>query len=70
MTTILDIMISLIQDDEISIRMIKLTSDPEYNLIHGRRDIVHIDYFIAQIIQVCIQHKDKFKKILLQRKKK
>ena len=62
-TTILDKMIHIVKNDEISISMIKIASYSEYNLIHGRRDIINIDTFIGQIMQVCIKNKDKLKHI-------
>jgi replication factor C subunit 3/5 len=63
-TTILDKLINIIEDDEICIKLIQASSNPEYNLIHGRRDITHIDNFVAQIMQICIKNKAKLTKIL------
>lgn len=40
-------LIKRINDDEINARIIQCASAAEYNLIHGRRDIKHIDYFVA-----------------------
>jgi len=50
-TTLMDKLIEKIKDDEINARIIQCASDAEYNLIHGRRDIIHIDYFIAGVIR-------------------
>jgi replication factor C subunit 3/5 len=50
-TTLLDKLIARIDDDEIVSRIIQHASDAEYNLVHGRRDIIHIDYFICGVIK-------------------
>jgi replication factor C subunit 3/5 len=45
--TLMTKLIKRINDDEINARIIQCASAAEYNLIHGRRDIKHIDYFVA-----------------------
>lgn len=50
-TTLMDQLIEKIDDDEINARIIQCASEAEYNLIHGRRDIIHIDYFIAGVMK-------------------
>lgn len=56
-TTLMDKLISHIDDDEINARIIQSASDAEYNLIHGRRDIIHIDYFIASVMRELLRRK-------------
>lgn len=51
-TIILDKLIDKIDDDNINAKIIHYASEAEYNLIHGRRDIIHIDYFIASVINL------------------
>jgi replication factor C subunit 3/5 len=46
-TTLMSQLIKRIDDDEINARIIQCASGAEHNLIHGRRDIIHIDYFVA-----------------------
>lgn len=58
-TTILDKLINIINDDEICIQFIQSASDSEHHLIHGRRDIIHIDPFITRIMQICTKNKAK-----------
>jgi replication factor C subunit 3/5 len=50
-TTLMDQLIRKIDDDETNARIIQCASEAEYNLIHGRRDIIHIDYFIAGVMR-------------------
>ena len=50
-TTLMDQLIRKIDDDEINARIIQCASEAEYNLIHGRRDIIHIDYFISGVMR-------------------
>ncbi|AGC01869.1 putative replication factor C small subunit [Acanthamoeba polyphaga moumouvirus] len=57
-TTLMDKLIRKINNDEVNIKIIKAASDAEYNLIHGRRDIIHIDYFISSVIKELITHRD------------
>lgn len=49
--TLLDKLISRIDDDEINAKIIQCASEAEYNLVKGRRDIQHIDYFVAGIMK-------------------
>ena len=49
--TLLDALLLKIDDNEINARIIQCASEAEYNLIHGRRDIMHIDYFIAGVMK-------------------
>ena len=67
-TTILDGLMDRIEDDFICIEIIQIVSNAEYALIHGRRDITHIDTFVAQIMQVCIRNKTKLNTILRDKK--
>lgn len=75
-TTILDGLINIIEDDGVCIEIIQIASNAEYALIHGRRDITHIDIFVAEIMKVCIRNQIKLttiinnKKILIDNKNK
>lgn len=60
-TVIMDELIKRIDDDEINIKIIQYASEAEYNLIHGRRDIMHIDYFIAGVMRELIKSKKTIK---------
>lgn len=57
--TILDRMIDLIPDDDINMELIEIASEYEFNLVHGRRDITHIDPILFRYMQVCERNKDK-----------
>ena len=57
-TTIMDKMLGLVKNDAISFEIIKITSTYEFNLVHGRRDITHIDTIIFQFIQICLKNAD------------
>lgn len=50
--TLMDKLIKLINNDYINIKIIHCASEAEYNLLHGRRDIVHIDYFICNVMKI------------------
>ncbi|XWV25215.1 putative replication factor C small subunit [Tupanvirus deep ocean] len=50
-TTLMDQLIKKIDDDEVNARIIQCASEAEYNLIHGRRDIIHIDYFVTGVMK-------------------
>ncbi len=50
-TTLLDGLLKRIDDNEINAKIIQCASDAEYNLIHGRRDIINIDYFIVGVMR-------------------
>ena len=56
-TTLMDKLIQKIDDNEINAKIIQYASDAEINLIHGRRDIIHIDYFISGVIRELRRHK-------------
>lgn len=58
-TTLMDLLIEKIGIDEINAKIIQYASDAEYNLIHGRRDIQHIDYFVMGVIKELIYSKEK-----------
>lgn len=62
-TTLLDRLIVRINNDEINAKIIQSASEAEYNLIHGRRDIMHIDYFIASVMKELLKNKSKLKHI-------
>lgn len=53
-TSLMDLIIKRIDDDEINSRIIQHASNAEYNLIHGRRDIINIDYFILGVMKELI----------------
>jgi replication factor C subunit 3/5 len=63
-TTILDRLINIIGDDGVCIELVQIASESEFNLIHGRRDIAHIDTYVAQIIKVCFKNKVKLLDII------
>lgn len=56
-TTLMDQLIERIDDNEINAKIIQCASKAENNLIHGRRDIIHIDYFIAGVMKELYAHK-------------
>ena len=56
-TTLMDQLIKKINDDVINAKIIQYASDAEYNLIHGRRDIIHIDYFVSGVMKELLNHK-------------
>ncbi len=62
-TTIMDKLINIINNDEVSIKIIRAASECEYNLIHGRREITHIDPFIARVMKELYSNKSKLKNI-------
>lgn len=49
--TLMEKIIDKIDDEETICKIVQHASFTEYNLIHGRRDIKHIDYFIIQVIR-------------------
>lgn len=63
-TTILDRLINIVGDDSVCIQLIQIASEAEFNLIHGRRDIAHIDTYMAQIMHVCFKNKVKLLNII------
>jgi replication factor C subunit 3/5 len=52
-TSLLDLILERV-NDLLSIKIIEHASDAEYNLIHGRRDILHIDSFIINVMNELI----------------
>lgn len=58
-TTLLDQLIKRINSDDINIKIIQYASDAEYNLVHGRRDIAHIDYFVSSVMRELIKNRKK-----------
>jgi replication factor C subunit 3/5 len=56
---ILDKLLESITDDRIKVNIIKLAANAEFNLIHGRREIMHLDYFIIGTIRELILAKTK-----------
>ena len=53
---LLDLLITKINNDHISSKIIRIASEAEFNLIHGRRDISNIDYFIIGVIRELINY--------------
>jgi len=60
-SNLMDLLIRRINDDNINSKIIRYASEAEYNLIHGRRDIIHIDYFVSGVMRELIL-KDKLDK--------
>ncbi len=56
-TTLMDKLIEKIDDNEINSRIIQCASEAEYYLIHGRRDIIHIDFFVAAVMKELRKYK-------------
>ena len=48
---LMDKLISKIDNNEINAKIIQYASEAEYNLVHGRRDIINIDYFICGVMK-------------------
>lgn len=63
-TLLLDILLERINDDSIRMKIIQIASDAEYNLIHGRRDIMHLDFFILGVIKELIDNNYSEKKVI------
>lgn len=65
---LLDKLIQRIDDDEINARIIQCASDAEYNLIPGRREITHIEFFsigvIYEFVAAMKRNKTENKKVL------
>ncbi|MEM0354170.1 MAG: AAA family ATPase [Thermoplasmata archaeon] len=55
-TTLMEKLICSIDNNEINARIIQHASRAEYNLVHGRRDIIHIDYFISGVMKELINY--------------
>ena len=58
-TTIMNKLINIIKDDVTIKKIIQCASDAEYNLVQGRRDIMHIDYFIIGVMQELLLAQDR-----------
>ena len=41
-----------VEDPDKCYRIIKATSKADFNLVHGRRDIIHLDYYIGMVISI------------------
>jgi replication factor C subunit 3/5 len=63
-TTLMNELIKRIKDDEINLKIIKLASEAELNLVHGRREIINIDYFISHVMNELLKNKEKLKYLL------
>jgi replication factor C subunit 3/5 len=55
---ILDELIKVYDSDYFLFNVIKIASVAEFNLIQGRRDIMHIDYFITHVIALLVRMKN------------
>lgn len=67
-TTLMDLLIKKIDDDTTNARIIQAASEAEYNLIHGRRDIIHIDYFISRVMKELLFQKKSSKQVVSEKK--
>src|ERR1700733_140999 len=52
---LLDRLILKINDDIMNIKIIQIASEAECNMTYGRRDIIHIDYFIAGVMKILLE---------------
>lgn len=50
-TKLLNMFIEKINNPRVCHNIIKAASDAEYNMIYGRRDIMHIDYFLIAVMK-------------------
>lgn len=57
-STILDKLLFKIPDNDISYKIIMAVSTAEFNLVHGRRDIIHIELFASTIIKILSDSKN------------
>ena len=55
---LMDELLKRIDDNHVSMKIIQIASEAEYNLIHGRRDIIHIDYFICSVMKELRENKN------------
>jgi|SRR5579872_722021 len=60
---LLELLIIKINNDKISAKIIRIASEAEFNLIHGRRDISNIDYFIIGVIRELIYDAEEVKEV-------
>jgi len=56
---ILNKILERIHDTKVNINIIRYASDAEYNLIHGRHNIININYFITGVIKELFIHHQK-----------
>ena len=49
---LLELLLPHLQDDDKCYRLIQYASRADNNMIYGRRDILHIDYFVAGALQI------------------
>lgn len=56
---ILDLLINNINNEEIIMKIIQHASNAEFNLSHGRRDILSIEYFIVGVVKELIHKGNK-----------
>jgi len=61
---IMDRLIKKINIDDININIIAIASDAEFNLVFGRRNITHIDDFVARIMQELIANKNRLEHLI------
>ena len=47
---LMNILLRRINNDEINARIIQHASNAEYNMVDGRRDFMHIDYFVTSVM--------------------
>lgn len=59
-----------IQKDKICIEIVRAAAEFEYNLLHGRREIMHIDAFLAKVMMTFIENKELLSFLLPLPKKK
>ena len=52
--SIMDRLLVRITDDTINMKIIQVASEADYNLIHGRRDVMHIDLFVSTVIYLLL----------------
>jgi len=55
---IMERLIEIIKIDCISIKIIQFAADAEHNIVPGRRDNPHMDWFIANVIRELVANKD------------
>lgn len=56
--TLMTMLIKTVKNDAISLEIIKVASETEYNLIHGRREIAHIDYFVFAVMRLLRKYRN------------
>jgi replication factor C subunit 3/5 len=53
---LLEMIIKRVPDNKFCLEVINFASEAEFNLIHGRRDIVHIDYFVSEVMRSFVKY--------------